>query len=77
MDEFASLLEYFTVQPGSMIIVGDFNFYVDNPSDVTARSFLSLLEAFNLCQQINQAAHRAGHILDLVLTRNDDKNIKS
>jgi hypothetical protein len=49
MGEFASLLESLTVRPGCLIIVGNFNFHVDDCSDVSAVNFQKkfLLDFYN------------------------------
>jgi len=39
LDEFSSLLE-------KLVITGDFNFHLDNPSDPAAAPFLVLLDVF-------------------------------
>ena len=72
MEEFSSCLEHYVIKPGSLMIAGDFNLHIDRPSDVSTINFLSLLEAFNLRQHVTQATHRAGHFLDLIISRNDD-----
>ena len=74
MEEFSSLLEEYVVKSGWLLIAGDFNFHIDNTSDVSTINFINLLEAFNLRLHATQATHRAGHILDLIITRNDDKS---
>ena len=71
MEEFSLCLEHYVIKPGSLMIAGDFNFHIDRQSDVATINFLSLLEAFNL-RHVTQATHRAGHFLDLIITRSDD-----
>ena len=46
-DEFSSLLKQLVVSPENCIIVGDFNFHVDDHSDIHARRFLPLLDNFD------------------------------
>ena len=77
MDEFGLLLEIYSTKPGSLIIAGDFNFHVDNKGDGPSKNFMNILESFNLCQHVNEKTHRAGHILDLVITRNDENIVQS
>ena len=36
------------IDPRPLLITGDFNFHVDNKSDVDANNFSDLLESFNL-----------------------------
>ena len=69
MNEFSSLLEYYITKTGSLIITGDFNFHVDDTTNTAAANFLSLLESFDLQQHVRSCTHRAGHTLDLVITR--------
>ena len=74
MEEFSSRLDENVVKSGSLLIAGDFNFHIDDASDVSTINFINLLEAFNLRLHATQATHRAGHILDLIITRNDDES---
>ena len=75
-EEFPVFLESIATASGSLLMVGDFNFHIDDKHDVTAFRFLQLLDAFNLCQNISQPTHTNGHILDLIITRADE-NIAS
>ena len=69
MNEFSSLLESYITKTGSLVIAGDFNFHIDDTTDTAAANFLSLLESFDLQQHVRCCTHRAGHTLDLVITR--------
>ncbi|KAK2551980.1 hypothetical protein P5673_026977 [Acropora cervicornis] len=69
MNEFSSLLESYIIKTGSLLITGDFNFYVDDTSAAVAANFLGLLESFDLRQHVYSYTHRAGHTLDLVISR--------
>ena len=77
MDEFSLLLENYSTKPGSLVIVGDFNFHIDNKCNGLSKNFMNILESFNFCQHVNERTHRAGHILDLVITRNDENILQS
>ena len=66
LDEFRSLLEDRMSSPGHLVILGDLNFHVDNAADSNAKKFLYLL---NFSQHITSITHKAGHTLDLVITR--------
>ena len=68
MEELSSLLEQYDIKSGSLLIAGDFNLHID----VSTANFINLLEAFNLRPRVTQTIHRAGHILDLIITRCDD-----
>ena len=66
LDEFGTLLENSVIDPRPLLITGDFNFHVDNKSEVDANNFSDLLESFNLCQHVMESTHCAGHTLDLI-----------
>ena len=65
-------LEQLVLTSGALVIAGDFNIHVDDPSDKEAADFLSLIESFGLKQHVSYPTHRTGHTLDLVLTRDRD-----
>ena len=52
-----------------LVICGDFNYWLDNPSlKPYTNEFMSLLDINNISNYIQVATHISGHILDLVLT---------
>ena len=71
-DEFASLLEQLVPATGNLLIMGDFNFHLDEGSNSDACKFRHILESFNLKQHVATSTHCRGHILDLIITRFDD-----
>lgn len=66
--EFSTLLELLVSEPDRLLIVGDFNFHVDNKSDREAVTFSELIDL----KQHVVPTHIQGHTLDLVLTRTSD-----
>lgn len=48
LDDFSSLLERLVSSTGHLLLAGDFNFHVSDPSDNNANKFLDLLSCFNL-----------------------------
>ena len=74
--EFSSLLEEVVVCSEELLIIGDFNFHMDDTADRYAAHFGSLLELFNLKQHVTVPTHRSGHILDLVISRKDAEALK-
>ena len=72
LDEFFTFLEQYVTIPGSLLIVGDFNFHVDTCDSEHVAAFLQLLDVFNLNQHTIGSTHKEGHTLDLVITRSDD-----
>ena len=51
------------------MIVGDFNFRVNNHKCPKAREFLTLLKTYDLTQHVSGPTQRRGNTLDLVITR--------
>ena len=70
--EFYSFLESMVPSPGKLLIVGDFNFAVNNGNDGAALNFLDLLNTFNLTQHIKVPTHKDNNTLDLIITREDE-----
>ena len=70
-EEFSNLLEEVVVSPSEILLVGDFNFHIDDQHDVCAKRFIDLIESFNFKQLVNQPTHQCGHTLDLVMVRSD------
>ena len=75
-DEFALFLKQFSTNPSSLLIVGDFNFHVDDPTNTAAKQFLDLLEIFDLKQFVDQPTYQDKHVLDLVITRSSDQIVR-
>lgn len=71
LSEFTVLLEHLALLPAELLILGDFNFHVDDTSDRNAVEFLSLLDTFNLSQHISEPTHKSGRTLDLLITKVD------
>ena len=69
LDEFGTLLEELIVIEADLLIVGDFNFHMDDLTDGNAIRFNRLLTTFDLQQHVRAPTHLRGHILDLVITR--------
>ena len=60
-----------------MCVLGDFNIHLDNTEDLTTKHFLGILASLDLQQLVQQPMHKAGHILDLVITRCGSQSISS
>ena len=74
-EDFTVFLEQQTITNGCLLIMGDFNFHVEDVSDSEAMQFLELLNVNNLQQHISQSTHKHGHTLDLVITRKDEDTV--
>ena len=73
--ELADLLECMAPRASPVVIVGDFNIHVDDVSDPIAAKFDSLVSSYGYCQHVKQSTHRAGHVLDLILTNSTDLSV--
>jgi hypothetical protein len=62
---------------GLPLIVGDFNFHVNVPTDRDAIAFTNMLSSFALHQHVQGPTHRNGNTLDLVLTLSDESIVSS
>ena len=58
-------------------IVGDFNLHLDKSEHPNTAQFLGILSALELQQLVTQPTHKAGHILDLVITRAGSNTLSS
>ena len=77
-DEFSMLLERLVSSPGNLLLNGDLNFHINDPSDSTASQFLDLLncfnlDIFNLCTQ----THKNNNVLDLNITRPGETSVSN
>ena len=64
-------LSFAATTPHEFIITGDFNIYLDNPTDHLTSQILYLLSSFNLTQHVNFPTHNMNHTLDLVISSSD------
>ena len=70
--EFGTLLESAVVSPGRLLILGDFNFHMEDETDRDAIKFNELLSSLDLVQHVQGPTHDRGHTLDLVITRSSE-----
>ena len=60
----------------SVVIVGDFNVWVDNQKDPDTKKLLTLMNAYGLTQIVKQPTQREGHTLDHVYTNEAQMTLK-
>ena len=77
MKEFAEYILERCLLSGKMILMGDFNFHIDDASDKNAEEFSKLIESVNLNQLVNNSTHMNGHILDLIITHKKEQIVSS
>ena len=70
-DDFADMLERMASYSSPALIVGDLNLYLDAANNADTAKFESLLAASNYKQHVSVATHVGGHLLDMVLTRDE------
>ncbi len=67
-EELSAVMENVCSTRDRLIITGDFKFHVESLNNATAQSFLGLMEAFGLTQNVDSPTHIRGHTLDLVFS---------
>ncbi|CAC5398576.1 unnamed protein product [Mytilus coruscus] len=68
-EEWSRFLDRTVVVSEELIITGDLNFHLDDPTDNDAHKFLETLEEHGLSQHVAGKTHVHGHNLDVVITR--------
>ena len=72
LEEISNFLDEWILDKNRLLLVGDFNFHVNNQNDPAATSFLKLMDSYGLVQHVKSSTHNKGHTLDLLLTRVGD-----
>ena len=70
-DEFTDLIERVAAFAAPIVIVGDINLHLDDPSASKTASFNDILRDADLTQHVIGATHRAGYTLDVLITQSD------
>ena len=71
LEEISNFLDEWILDKNRLLLVGDFNFHVNDKDDPAATSFLKLMDSYGLMQHLTSSSHNKGHTLDL-LTRIGD-----
>ncbi len=69
VEEFTELLSMISSEFDCFTIAGDFNIHIDNAEIKTAKEILTVLNFFDLIQQVHGPTHNRGHTLDLLISR--------
>ena len=77
LEDFASLLEQLVPISGNLLIVGYFNFHLEDSNNTDATKVHNLMKSFNLMQHVTTPTHSRRHILDLIITRSEDDLVDS
>ena len=75
MEEFSDFINEIDSKFKHYVILGDFNIHMDNLASSQTRDFSDILDTFNLTQFVPVPTHRAGHILDLVISHKNSANL--
>ena len=70
-DDLDDILEHISTYACPMIMMGDLNLHLDVTLNPSAVRFQTAIENYGLLQHISSPTHRAGHILDVFITRTD------
>ena len=69
-------IESLATNNGRQLILGDFNIHWDCRRNPGSKQLADILKSANLGQHVQERTHRHRHILDLVISRDDDNLIK-
>jgi len=75
--EFSEFVDSLATNNGHLLILGDFNIHWDCQRNADTKQLADILRSANLRQHVQERTHRHGHILDLVISRDDDNLIKA
>ena len=75
--EFCDFLEHCSFLRGKVLIVGDFNFHFDCPTNSNTVHIMGILQTFRFSQAVSVLTHRCGHTLELVVHREEDFVLRS
>ena len=75
--DFAEIIDQYSLMSGQLLIVGDYNIHWDRVETPTTKRLVDLLDSTNLVQHVSEPTHRDGHIIDLVVTRQDDSIVQA
>ena len=72
INEFSDLLDEKLYKLSPLVIIGDLNIHLDNPSSQHTQNFNDLVNGHGLCQLVTTPTHYLSHVLDVILVRNSD-----
>ena len=63
-EEFESFMDELSDQPSEVVVMGDFNVWIEEEDDSDSKKLLTLMNAQGLSQLIDKPTHQDGHTLD-------------
>ena len=77
LDEWRTFLSEQSTQSADLILVGDLNKHLDNPSNYYTSQFNQTLAATGFQQLIHDPTHHHGHTLDILISRDDSSIVNN
>ncbi len=75
LEEWTDFLSHHTLAKTEFVLLGDINFHLEISKLTNTRNFKQTLEGHDLQQHIETPTHYCGHILDILISRNDSSLI--
>jgi len=75
--DLSDFLSTLVVKYEDFLVAGDFNIHMDNMNDESTKKMASLLQNFGLKQHVDFPTHSGGHILDLVISKDNTQLVQS
>ena len=76
-EEWSQYLSVHALSPEEIIITGDLNFHLDVQQDTNSQRFIQSLHEHGLKQLVDQPTHVRGHILDVVVIRENSRLLQA
>ena len=73
IDDLTELLTEIVSNHNNILILGDINIHLNEPEDTDAEALCDIFEAFNIMQHIKFPTHTLGHTLDMITSKNRQK----
>ena len=67
IQEFYNFIEILSTNYTNLVICGDFNIHINNPTDSFVSDFNDILNTFSLSQSVHFPTHKLGNTLDLII----------
>ena len=75
--DLSDFLSTLVVKYEDFLVAGDFNIHMDNMNDESTKKMASLLQNFGLKQHVDFPTNSRGHILDLVISKDNTQLVQS
>jgi hypothetical protein len=77
INELPDFLEFVNDLPGTLLLIGDFNFHFNKPTVGYTPEVLEILDTFGLQQSVNEITNKQGNTVDWVVYRDSDHLLES